>query len=96
MDSYTVDEIKFVLLAQERHIEKAIKVLDSNLNANLATQSENNKDKKRSYNSSENGFSTFVQGDFCVFNNFHSKGGFGSRGFNKFRGPSSKIGRAHV
>ena len=60
MDSYTVDEIEFVLLAQERCIEKATKALDSNLNVNLATHSENSKDKKKSYNSSENDFSTFV------------------------------------
>ena len=36
-NSYTVDEIEFVLLAQERRIEKATKALDSNLSANLAT-----------------------------------------------------------
>ena len=60
MDSYTVDEIEFVLLAQERCIEKATKALDFNLNVNLATNSENSKDKKKSYNSSENDFSTFV------------------------------------
>ena len=38
-DSYTIDEIESVLLAQERRIEKAKKSLDSNLSANLETQS---------------------------------------------------------
>ena len=35
--SYTVEEIEFIILAQERQIEKATKALDSNLSANLAT-----------------------------------------------------------
>ncbi|RVW16830.1 putative mitochondrial protein [Vitis vinifera] len=91
-NSYTVDEIEYVLLAQERCIEKATKALDSNLSANLATQSQNNKDKKMSNNSFENGFSTFDQGNFRGLNNFPSRGGSSSRGFNTFRG-SSRRGR---
>ena len=72
-DSYIVDEIESILLAQERHMKKATKALDSNLSANLATQSQNNRDKKRFDNYSENGFSIFVQGNFHGLNNSPSR-----------------------
>ena len=46
-DLYTVDEIEYVILAQERRIEKSTKSLDSNMRANLATQHLNNMSDRR-------------------------------------------------